>query len=99
MWRCVGLSKKFKTEHLLIWPVYVNFTVDEWNSQEMEAYAKQASLVAEHVLMINPIDYELQNHGGAFYFCNGKIIDRLPFDQEGILIVDIDDGREYIENR
>ena len=68
----------------MIWPVYVNFTVDEWNSQEMEAYAKQASLIAEHVLMINPIDYEPLNHGGAFHFCNGKIIARLPVDQEGI---------------
>ena len=88
IWDC---PEKFKTKHLLIWPVYVNFTLDEWNSQEMEAYAIQASLIAKHVLMVNPIDCEPQNHGGAFYFCNGKIIDRLPFDQEGILIVDIDD--------
>lgn len=89
MWDC---PEKFKTDHLLIWPVYVNFTVDEWNSREIKAYAKQASLVAEHVLMINPIDHEPQNHGGAFHFCNGEIIDNLPFDQSGILIVDIDDA-------
>lgn len=88
MWDC---PEKFKTNHLLIWPVYVNFTVDEWNGQEMKAYAKQASLAAKHVLMVNPIDHDPQNHGGAFYFCDGEIIDRLPFDQEGILIVDIDD--------
>lgn len=88
VWDC---PEKFKTKHLLIWPVYVNFTVDEWNRQEIDAYAKQASSVAKHVLMINPIDYEPANHGGAFYFCDGKVIDRLPFDQEGILIVDIDD--------
>ena len=87
LWDC---PEKFKTEHLLIWPVYVNFTVDEWNSRELDAYAGQASLVAEHVLMVNPIDYEPQSHGGSFYFRNGKIIDRLPFDREGILVVDVD---------
>lgn len=81
--------EKFKTKQLLIWPVYVNFTVDEWNSRELEAYAKQASLVAEHVLMINPIDHAPKNHGGSFYFRNGKVLSRLPFDQEGILIVEI----------
>lgn len=89
MWDC---PERFKTKHLLIWPVYVNFTVEEWNREEMTAYARQASLVAERVLMINPIDHDPPNHGGAFYFCNGKILDRHPFDQEGILIVDIDDG-------
>lgn len=88
MWDC---PEKFKTKHLLIWPVYVNFTVEQWNCEEMASYARQAALAAEHVLMVNPIDYEPLNHGGAFYFCNGQILNRLPFDQEGILIVDIDD--------
>ncbi len=87
LWEC---PERFKTRHLLIWPVYVDFTVEEWNEQEMEAYAKQASLAADHVLMVNPIDHQPQNHGGAFYFCNGTIADRLPFDQEGVLIVEID---------
>lgn len=84
--------EEFQTKQLLIWPVYVNFTVDEWNRQEIDAYARQASLAAGHALMINPIDHAPQNHGGAFYFRNGEIIDMLPFDQEGILIVDIDDA-------
>ena len=86
LWDC---PEKFQSGRLLIWPVYVNFTVDEWNRQEMDAYARQASLAAEHVLMINPIDHEPENHGGSFYFRNGNIIDRHPFDQEGILIVDM----------
>lgn len=89
MWDC---PEKFKTEHLLIWPVYVNFTVEQWNNEEMDAYAKQASSVAEHVLLVNPMDDEPKNHGGSFYFRHGKIVDRLPFDQEGILIVDMDDA-------
>lgn len=86
IWDC---PEKFKSKQLLIWPVYVNFTIDEWNCKELAAYARQASSVAEHVLMINPIDHAPQNHGGSFYFRNGKVMDRLPFDREGILIVDI----------
>ena len=58
----------------------------------MDAYARQASLAAEQVLMVNPLDHEPQNHGGSFYFRDGKIVDRLPFDQEGILVVEIADA-------
>lgn len=89
LWDC---PERFRTERLLIWPVYVNFTLEEWNRQEIKAYARQASLAAKHVLMVNPMDDEPRNHGGSFHFCDGKLIDRLPFDQEGILIADIGGG-------
>ena len=80
---------RFKTENLLIWPVYVDYTVDEWNAEGLNEYATQASLVARDVLMINPIDNEPLNHGGSFHFKEGQIISRLPFDQEDILLVEI----------
>ena len=80
---------RFKTESLLIWPVYVDYTVDEWNAEGLNEYATQASLVARDVLMINPIDNEPLNHGGSFHFKEGQIISRLPFDQEDILLVEI----------
>lgn len=82
--------EKFKTDHLLIWPVYVNFSTDEWDKNELNEYASQAALAADHVLMINPIDHDSQCHGGSFYFCKGQIAARLPFDREDILIVDTD---------
>ncbi|MBQ6333844.1 MAG: carbon-nitrogen hydrolase family protein [Erysipelotrichaceae bacterium] len=80
---------RFKTDGLLIWPVYVNYTVDEWNSEALDEYATQASLVARDVLMINPIDNEPVNHGASFHFQEGQIISKLPFDQEDILLVEI----------
>ena len=80
---------RFRTEHLLLWPVYVNYTVEEWNSGALDEYAAQSLLAADDVLMVNPIDSKPENHGGAFYFHNGKTVARIPFDQEGILIVDI----------
>ncbi len=81
--------ERFRTGHLLLWPVYVNYTVEEWNSGALDEYAAQASLAAGDVLMINPIDREPENHGGSFHFHHGKTVAGIPFDQEGILIVEI----------
>ena len=80
---------RFRTGDLLIWPVYVSFSLKEWNSGAIEAYASQAALAADDTLMINPVDEDPVNHGGSFYFCNGQVAARIPFDQEDILIVDI----------
>ena len=44
---------------------------------------------AKDVLMINPLDRDPANHGGAFHFHDGQIAARHPFDEEGILIVNI----------
>ncbi len=80
---------KFRTENLLIWPVYVNFTLEEWANGVIDEYAAQAASVTKDVLMINPLDNEPANHGGSFHFRDGQIAAKLPFDEEGILIVNI----------
>ena len=79
--------ERFKTEHLLLWPVYVNYAIEEWNQGALDDYALQSSLASEDVLMINPLDNAPVNHGGSFRFHNGKTVAQIPFDQEGILIV------------
>ncbi len=81
--------EKFRTKNPLIWPVYVNYTVEEWNNGGLDEYAAQAALVSDRVLMINPIDRDPVNHGGSFFFHNGKTAAGIPFDAEDILIVDI----------
>ena len=80
--------ERFKTDNLLIWPVYVNFGLEEWK-QEILEYADQAAGIADDVLMITPIDNCPVNHGGAFHFHKGKLIESLPFDDENILIIEI----------
>ncbi len=80
---------RFRTDQLLIWPVYVNYTVEEWEHGVLAEYAAQAALVANDVFMINPIDNDPVNHGGSFHFHNGQIAAKIPFDQENILIVDL----------
>lgn len=77
--------EQFKTDGLLIWPVYVNFGLDEWARYEAE-YAAQASLVSRKTLMVNSISKEPMSYGGAFYFADGKIEKKLAYETEGILI-------------
>lgn len=84
MW---DFPEKFKTNGILIWPVYVNFTLEEWQAYEPE-YAEQAVLAANHALMINSISKNPKSHGGAFVFASGKTVNKLPYDIEGILIVE-----------
>ena len=47
--------ESFKTENLLIWPVYVNFSLEEWNGGTIEEYSSQAALAAYDTLMISII--------------------------------------------
>ena len=80
---------RFRTEHLLIWPVYVNYTPEDWEGGILDEYASQAALAANDTLMVNPMDDSPVNHGGSFRFRNGQVAARIPFDREDILIVDI----------
>ncbi len=83
LWEC---PKKFKNNGLLLWPVYVNFTIEEWKTEEIE-YAKQALIACNNTFMINSLSENPDCHGGCFCFQNGKIVKKLDFDIEGILSI------------
>lgn len=76
----------FRSGALLLWPVYVNFDLDENESGE---YAKQAATVCEKTLLVNPLSKDPLSRGGAFYFVNGKVEQSLGLDKEGVLIVEV----------
>jgi len=80
--------ERFKTENILIWPVYVNFSLEKWNTIQFD-YAKQANKAASRTLLVNPIDRNPQSIGGALYFENGQIVSSSGFGEEKILVVDI----------
>ncbi len=80
--------ERFKTDDLLIWPVYVNFEMEEWKTYEQK-YAEQARLACPKTLMVNSITDDPVSHGNAFYFHNGKIEQKLDYDWEAVLIVDV----------
>lgn len=87
MWIC---PEKFKTNGILLWPVYCNFSKDEWENTEQYDYAKQSKLASDNVLLVNSITKkEPISIGGAYYFKNGKIENSLELDKEDILFVEI----------
>ncbi len=84
LWDC---PDKFKlNQDITIWPVYVNFTKEEWN-EELEDYTKQANKVSNKTLLINSISNNPKSLGGSFYFKNGLVEDKLEFAKEDILII------------
>ena len=82
--------ERFRTDRTLLWPVYVNYGLEDWADGVLEEYAAQAALVSPDVLMVNPIDRDPVNHGGAFRFRNGQVAARIPFDEEGILYAEVE---------
>ncbi len=80
--------ERFKTEATLLWPVYVNFSLPEWQQYEQE-YAQQAALAASRALLINSITDDPEAIGGAFCYENAQITARLPYNTEDILYVEV----------
>ena len=76
----------FQSGGVMIWPVYVNFDLDE---NEAAAYAKQAAIACEKTVLVNPLSKDPLSRGGAFFFLNGKIQKKLGLDEERVLIVEI----------
>ncbi|NLB17134.1 MAG: carbon-nitrogen hydrolase family protein [Clostridiales bacterium] len=85
-------QEKFKTDGILIWPVFVNYNREEWELVEKEAYAKQAALSAERTLMIGSLSPETEPDcaGGTFYFRSGEVIKSAEYGVESILFVEIE---------
>ncbi|MDO4567757.1 MAG: nitrilase-related carbon-nitrogen hydrolase [Clostridia bacterium] len=81
---------RFRTDGILLWPIYVNYTLEEWRECEAE-YAAQALLAAERALMVNSITKAPGPiaHGGAFCFAAGKTASKLPYDAKSILVVEV----------
>ncbi len=75
---------------LLFWPVFVNFSIEEWINAELADYLKQANTVCSDVLFINSIvDGEKPAFGGCYHFADGEIKECLPMGKEGLFIVDV----------
>ena len=75
-------------EDLLFWPVYVSWTVKEWENGTKDEYAKQANKCCSSALYINSI-CEGDALGGAAFFEKGTIRKELPISNEGLLFIEI----------
>lgn len=87
LWDCPEL---FKTEGTLIWPVFLSYGLEDWKDWALEEYAEHAAGLSGEALIVNPIDPETDTHGGAFLMRGGVIEKALPFDEEGVLIVELE---------
>lgn len=81
---------------VVLWPVHVSWSPQEWSAQQLDAYAVQANRVYASVLMVNNVtpaagpDDTDDAVGGAAWFRNGKVKAALPCDgAPGVLVVDV----------
>ena len=78
--------EQFRTQGILLWPVYVCFQIGDYE-EEVPEYAGQAALVSDLSVMVNCIDPD--SHGGAFVFEKGEVKSRIPYDEETILYYEV----------
>lgn len=78
--------ERFRTNGILIWPVYVNFSLDDSEAGE---YAKQSAIASDNVLLVNSLSANPLSRGGAFHFVKGMVDAKIPLDYEDILQIDI----------
>lgn len=75
-------------EDVLLWPVYISYTPQQWESGVREEYAHQAAKCCSKTLLVNCV-CDGDASGGAAYFEDGKTVSALPMGGEGILMVEI----------
>ncbi len=80
--------ERFRTDATLLWPVYTNFSEEEWRTEEAN-YARQAALAARHTLMVNSITHEPPSFGGAYEFRDGQLMCKTGFYEEKLLFVEV----------
>lgn len=78
---------------VILWPVYCDFTAEEWNKVVKFEYARQAALCGGTVLYVNSVcinpEAEDRSTGGAALMQEGRITAEVPAGVPGLLIVDV----------
>ncbi len=73
----------------LLWPLYIDYSPTDWETEQYE-YAARAAQLPYPVLLINSYsEYASAAKGGACHFQNGVIAARSPLGGIGILEVEI----------
>lgn len=73
---------------IILWPLYIDYSVDEWESEALEEYNQQASLLCAPVIMVNSYMRDSKGAvGGAYLFSQGKVMKSLNLGDIGSLSV------------
>ncbi len=84
-------TNEFKIlKDLLIWPIYVNYSIDNWNNSLLDEYLLKAQEVSKKTLLINSFSNNPDAFGGSYYFNSGNIEKSLDMGIDGILYVNIE---------
>ena len=73
---------------IILWPLYIDYSVDEWESKALEEYNQRASMLCAPVLMVNSYMRDSKGAvGGAYLFSQGKVMKSLNLGDIGSLSV------------
>lgn len=78
---CIGAD-------VLLWPIYCDYSLEEWRNGTTEEYAQQCNGVAPVTCMINAI-CPPTGFGGCWLFADGRVEAQLAPGHEGLLLVEV----------
>lgn len=71
---------------IVLWPLYVDYSIKEWEDGTLDEYANRVKCVKSPVCFINSYVNEQNGaNGGCYVFFNGKVVHALPMGKTGIL--------------
>ena len=83
----VALEKDYD---ILLWPVYLDYTIKEWQEEGLADYCQQVKNSKRPVCMVNSYQVDQVGAvGGAIVFQNGRVNTQLPLGQSGITVINL----------
>ena len=83
---------------VVLWPVWCNYSPDEWKNSARQEYAEQADLCGSNVLFVNPYcadeDAPDAATGGALHLSGGRVMAECEPGGSGGLTVEIPDEKD-----
>lgn len=80
---------KCKTD-LILWPLYIDYSINEWEQEALAEYNQQVSKLNAPILMVNSYMKDGKGAvGGAYLFNKGKVIESLPLGEIGLLSINL----------
>lgn len=70
----------------MLWPLYVDYSIKEWEDGALDEYAARVKCIESSVCFINSYVNEQNGaNGGCYVFFYGKVVYALPMGKTGIL--------------
>ncbi|MGL4336342.1 MAG: carbon-nitrogen hydrolase family protein [Turicibacter sp.] len=74
---------------ITLWPLYINFSIKDFEANHKKDYAKQAKKLKSKVLFINSLSKDPNSFGGCYEFFDGNISNELKYGVDGVLYVEV----------